>query len=132
MNTMDAKVSVFNPRSISQAGRRGFESRLPLQQSSNKSIVCGQPAGRYLVHLRPYVFSLDRSLGGWLCAQYALRFPERMAELVPSRPSGHDLTIVQPDLVKLSTAPTSMPRSSSAVPSPPRSRSEIGRASCRE
>src|ERR1035441_9533098 len=30
MNTVDAKFSVFNPRSISQAGRRGFESRLPL------------------------------------------------------------------------------------------------------
>ena len=39
MNTMDTKFSVFNPRSISQGGRRGFEpvSRSILSKSQRHS-----------------------------------------------------------------------------------------------
>ena len=35
MNTMDAMRFVFNREPISQAGRRGFDPRLPLFQSNN-------------------------------------------------------------------------------------------------
>jgi hypothetical protein len=35
IDTVDAKVCIFNLQSISQAGRREFESRLPLHLFNN-------------------------------------------------------------------------------------------------
>jgi hypothetical protein len=40
IDTEDAMVCIFNLQSISQAGRHGFESRLPLQEINHLQAPC--------------------------------------------------------------------------------------------
>jgi hypothetical protein len=47
-NLVDAKFCIFNLRSISQAGRRGFESRLPLHLFNHLRPLCFKSCSKML------------------------------------------------------------------------------------